>query len=171
MATEPIDAAEARRKAREERREQNRRAWAARYMPSGSTTPPDSPYAMIAGQAAVDGGCGSGGSGGSGGTPASLPVPAATRACALSATGSRRRLRRLTLADLEAVLDPAHPIPLRDRLTALKLAAGIAGLATSNVNVAISHELTFRGYTSGVAPKPVTPVVTDGAKSDPPPGG
>ena len=168
MATEPIDAAEARRKAREERREQNRRAWAARYMPSGSSAPQDSPYAMIAGQAAVDGGCGSGGGGG---TPASLPVPAATRACALSATGSRRRLRRLTLADLEAVLDPLNPVPLRDRLTALKLAAGIAGLATSNVNVAISHELTFRGYASGVAPKPVTPVVTDGAKSDPPPGG
>ena len=168
MATEPTDAAEARRKAREERREQNRKAWATRYLPPGSTTPPDSPYAMIAGQAAVES---SGGSGGSGGTPASLPVPAATRASALSATGSRRRLRRLTLADLEAVLDPLNPIPLRDRLTALKLAAGIAGLATSNVNVAISHELTFRGYTSGVAPKPVTPVVTDGAKSDPPPGG
>ena len=165
MATEPTNAAEARRKAREERREQNRRAWAARYMPSGSSAPQDSPYAMIAGQAAVES------SGGSGGTPASLPVPAATRACALSATGSRHRLRRLTLADLEAVLDPAHPIPLRDRLTALKLAAGIAGLATSNVNVAISHELTFRGYASGVAPKPAAPIVTDGAKSDPPPGG
>lgn len=167
MATEPSESAEARRKAREERREQNRRAWAARYLPPGSSAPQDSPYAMIAGQAAVEGG----GGGGSGGTPASLPVPAATRASALSATGSRRRLRRLTLADLEAVLDPLNPIPLRDRLTALKLAAGIAGLATSNVNVAISHELTFRGYASGVAPKPVTPAVTDGAKSDPPPGG
>lgn len=168
MATEPSESAEARRKAREERREQNRRAWAARYLPPGSSAPQDSPYAMIAGQAAVES---SGGSGGSGGTPASLPVPAATRASALSATGSRRRLRRLTLADLEAVLDPLNPIPLRDRLTALKLAAGIAGLATSNVNVAISHELTFRGYASGVAPKPAAPIVTDGAKSDPPPGG